>query len=241
MTTWLAWRLCKFIGVVLLTAGVFGSIGIDDPDRRRVTVYGVGTLGWLCTWVGGYMMMKMTGRSIEPWILGAMVASLVSLHAAYRAASSARPSDVATLLASGGLLGALVTMVLRPMDWGSAGASVTLGGVVGAGFGLNVRRSNGAALGRDDLWSWFKWMARLEGVSLLLLLFVHVPLKRIYDVALDGGTGTFGWIHGSFVLIYAQAVLALGASWGWNAGSQALGIAAALVPTGTFWFERRMQ
>ncbi|MEM6928025.1 MAG: DUF3817 domain-containing protein [Myxococcota bacterium] len=241
MTTWLAWRLCKFAGVVLLSAGTIGAVTIDDPKRRQAVAFVLGTVGWLATWAGGYLMMKMTARSFEPWIVATVVASLGGLVATLRVAAQARPGVVVSGLATGGLGAALVPMVVRPTDWGLAAACALLGGLVGAGLGASLRRDAGAALGQDDLWPWFTWVARLEGASLLFLLLVHVPLRRLYDIELDGGTGAFGWIHGTFVLVYTQAVLSQGASWGWSVGARALGVVAALLPTGTFWFERSMR
>ncbi|MEO0605995.1 MAG: hypothetical protein AAF211_31490, partial [Myxococcota bacterium] len=191
MTAWLAWRLCKFAGVVLLGAGTIGALTIDDPRRRYAVAFVLGTVGWLATWAGGYLMMKMTARSFEPWIVATVVASLVGLVATLRAATQARPTAAASGLATGGLAAALVPMVVRPTEWGVALACLVLGGLVGAGLGATLRRDAGAALVQDDLWPWFTWVARLEGASLLFLLLVHVPLRRVYDIELDGGTGAF--------------------------------------------------
>lgn len=76
-----------------------------------------------------------------------------------------------------------------------------------------------------------------EGASLLLLLFVAVPLKRI------AGEPTLvralGPVHGALFVLYATSVLiaARSLSWGW--GRTLLTLGAAVVPFGTFALGRR--
>lgn len=79
-------------------------------------------------------------------------------------------------------------------------------------------------------------IARAEGLSLLALLFVTMPLK--YGAGIPGPTTWVGWAHG--VLFVAYVVLLAAAAWAgrWSIGRTAAGFAASFVPFGTFWFER---
>lgn len=85
----------------------------------------------------------------------------------------------------------------------------------------------------------FWLIARAEGISLLLLLGVAMPLK--YLAHLPAATAWTGWLHGQLFLVYfvALASAARMRSWSWlRIGGASL---AALVPFGTFIFERRVQ
>lgn len=82
-----------------------------------------------------------------------------------------------------------------------------------------------------------------EGATLLLLLLVAVPLKRLADFPL--AVSVMGPIHGLVFLIYGGMVLrALFSQWVTSAQA-ALLMAAAFVPFGAFMlgglFRRKMQ
>lgn len=86
--------------------------------------------------------------------------------------------------------------------------------------------------------AWFFTIARLEGVSLLLLFFVAMPLK--YAAGIPEPVAWVGWAHGALFLLYLVAwssyLRVFRPGWLW-AG---LGAAASLVPFGTFILERQL-
>lgn len=84
---------------------------------------------------------------------------------------------------------------------------------------------------------WFTWIARAEGVSLLVLFGIAMPLK--YGVGIAEATVWTGWAHGVLFLVYLVALDSMRRVAGWSLGTTALGFAASLLPFGTFVFERR--
>ena len=83
---------------------------------------------------------------------------------------------------------------------------------------------------------WFLWLARLEGISFLLLLLVAMPLK--YYVGIPMAVKMLGPIHGILFLGYIAAVLWIALDEGWPAKKHLLAYLAAVLPCGTFWFEK---
>lgn len=78
----------------------------------------------------------------------------------------------------------------------------------------------------------------LEGMSLLLLLFVAMPLKYIWMQ--PEMVRHVGMAHGLLFMLYVAGALslALDESWGWKKTAAALVLSS--VPFGTFFFERKM-
>lgn len=89
-----------------------------------------------------------------------------------------------------------------------------------------------------DLRATFLWIARLEGASLLLLLFVAMPLK--YGAGWEHATQVPGWAHGALFVAYVVLLLIVGIRERWEVVTLGLGLAASFVPFGTFAFERRV-
>ena len=83
----------------------------------------------------------------------------------------------------------------------------------------------------------FLWVARLEGLSLLVLFGVAMPLK--YGLGWSHATWWPGLLHGLLFMAYIGATLLVAQVERWSAGTSALAFAASLVPFGTFAFERR--
>ncbi len=85
----------------------------------------------------------------------------------------------------------------------------------------------------------FRWIAIVEGVSYLLLVFVAMPLKYFADQPLP--VKYLGWAHG--VLFVAFCILLLGA-WAerkWSFWKATLAFLSSLVPFGTFIFDREIK
>ena len=85
--------------------------------------------------------------------------------------------------------------------------------------------------------SWFLQVARFEGLSLIALFFVAMPLKYVGGIAEP--VAWVGWIHGTLVFLY---VIALGSMWrveGWELWRVAVWFVASLLPAGTFIAEAK--
>ncbi|TVQ86191.1 MAG: DUF3817 domain-containing protein [Deltaproteobacteria bacterium] len=85
---------------------------------------------------------------------------------------------------------------------------------------------------------WFLWVARAEGVSLLLLFGLAMPLK--YGAGIPELVQPIGMAHGALFMVYLIALWHTGRVERWGALRYLLGFVASLLPFGTFIFERRL-
>jgi integral membrane protein len=83
----------------------------------------------------------------------------------------------------------------------------------------------------------FKWIARLEGTSYLLLLFIAMPLK--YLAGMPEWVLYVGWAHGALFVAYGLTLLWVWVADQWSFGKAFLAGVASLLPGGTFWFEKK--
>lgn len=245
MTSWALLRFVKFVCVALLTASVLGGVfGRDAASRRRLTQH-LGTLAMIGVLAAGYGLVKKTGVSMaEPWVNRSLLSGLVGYGAACWAGTQPRVRPTTLAVALVGLLGAFGWMSARtlPHAW--------LLGLVAPAV-VATALALGHARGQDDgpedperadaTLRWFNWLARAEGVSLLLLFGVYMPLKHAAGIVLDGGEGWFGWMHGVMQLVYLVALVVTARVHGWSVLRQLGGFVASLLPFGTFVFERRVR
>jgi integral membrane protein len=78
----------------------------------------------------------------------------------------------------------------------------------------------------------------LEGVSLLLLIFVAVPLKYgSNDATL---TKTLGPIHGALFLLFILNTLSVGVEQKWERTTTWKVIVACFIPFGTFYIDKKI-
>lgn len=236
--TWLLWRGLKLALVGLFVGGVLATVTAETPTTRRRLAHGLVTLSFLGTWISGYALLKLAGHSLgAPWVLASMGASLFALHGALATAHRG-PTRTRAALALGGALASVAVMVVRADALPDLPLPLATGGLAGAALAITLTRP---APGDDDttaIWTWFTWVARAEGVTLLLLTVVGMPL-RAAGVHLDGGTGLIGWTHGALVFVYLEALAAAAVSLGWGPATVAEGFLLSLLPFGTFAFERR--
>jgi integral membrane protein len=80
----------------------------------------------------------------------------------------------------------------------------------------------------------FEVVATLEGLSLLVLLGVAMPLK--YWMGIPMATRVVGLLHGLAFLAYAVIVIDALATRQWPRRTAALGLLAGFLPAGTFVF-----
>ncbi|MEM6988991.1 MAG: DUF3817 domain-containing protein [Myxococcota bacterium] len=241
MDAWLAFRFAKFVGVAVFSAGVLGSLFARDIRDRRLAAHGAATLGLVAVWVAGYGLVKARGLSIgEPWISRSLLAGLGAMFAAAWAANESVVPRAARALGVGALLSAFGMMSTRQADvWLAVVLPVVGAAVAWAAPPGRGSAEEGSADGPTATFAWFAWLARAEGLSLLLLFGVYMPLKYGAGIVLDGGQGWFGWLHGVLQLLYLVALVAAARALGWSSWTMGLGFAASLLPFGTFVFEAK--
>jgi hypothetical protein len=114
MYLWL--RFAKLLAVALLFAGSLGAVLPADLRDRRRFAFGVAGPGFILSWFFGFMLLaEISASFLEPWILGAMGLSFVSLNGVLWAVGrEGRRSwgSAAFILVT--LVGALALMVFRP-------------------------------------------------------------------------------------------------------------------------------
>lgn len=86
---------------------------------------------------------------------------------------------------------------------------------------------------------WFWWVARAEGLSVLALFGVAMPLK--YGLGIAEPVAWVGWAHGVFVFVYLIALGSVSRVEGWSYLRTALAFVASFFPFGTFVLEWRLK
>lgn len=82
-------------------------------------------------------------------------------------------------------------------------------------------------------------IAAMEGISLLILVFVTLPMKYLYHNA--EGTHIMGLIHGALFLLFIFNTLSVGVEQGWQFRSTTWKVlVACIVPFGTFYIDRKI-
>lgn len=85
--------------------------------------------------------------------------------------------------------------------------------------------------------TFFKHIAFWEGISLLLLLFIAMPLKYLLDMPL--AVKVVGMAHGVLFIAYVLIANILKPKLQWNLSTFAIIIFASFVPFGTFYVEKK--
>ncbi|MCL6219364.1 DUF3817 domain-containing protein [Zunongwangia pacifica] len=79
----------------------------------------------------------------------------------------------------------------------------------------------------------------LEGISLLILIFLAVPLK--YGFASPGLVKTMGPIHGALFLLFIFNALSVGVDQKWKFSEITWKVLiACLIPLGTFYIDKKI-
>lgn len=82
-------------------------------------------------------------------------------------------------------------------------------------------------------------MGLLEGVSLLVLLFIAMPLKYVWQQ--PGAVKVVGWIHGGLFVLFVLLLLRVYEQKSWSFKKVIVGFVAAFLPFGTFVFDRQLK
>lgn len=79
----------------------------------------------------------------------------------------------------------------------------------------------------------------LEGISLLILLFIAVPLKYIWQI--PEWSKAVGTIHGVLFLLFVFNTLSLGVEQNWKFKDTTWKVLlASVIPFGTFYIDRKV-
>ena len=79
----------------------------------------------------------------------------------------------------------------------------------------------------------------MEGVSLLVLMGIAMPLKYLADR--PESVQVMGWIHGVLFVLYGFTVLHAWQKLRWPFVRAVHCMIAAVLPTGTFWIDGRLR
>lgn len=78
----------------------------------------------------------------------------------------------------------------------------------------------------------------LEGISLLVLVFIAVPMKYFFDA--PGLTKSIGPIHGALFLLFVVNTLSVGIAQRWPMKTTAMVILASFIPFGTMYIDKKI-
>lgn len=83
---------------------------------------------------------------------------------------------------------------------------------------------------------WLLWVARLEGVSFLVLLGIAMPLKYLAGIPL--AVRISGALHGLLFLAFLHALFRVVSEDGWPRRRTAIWLVASVMPLALFFVER---
>ncbi len=83
----------------------------------------------------------------------------------------------------------------------------------------------------------FKWVARSEGISLLILLFIAMPLKYIWNN--PTWVEFVGMIHGILFIAYVAWAIWVYMVLKWSIKTLFITVLASIIPFGTFYIEQK--
>ena len=81
-------------------------------------------------------------------------------------------------------------------------------------------------------------LAFIEGVSFLVIIFVTMPLKYIFQI--PEPNKIFGLIHGVLFVLYVFAVIQIWIDQQWKTHKMMLALLASIIPFGTFWADKKL-
>jgi len=81
-------------------------------------------------------------------------------------------------------------------------------------------------------------LAFIEGVSFLILLFVTMPLKYVFQI--PEPNKFFGIVHGILFVLYVVVVIQMTIEQQWKMKKMILALLASIIPFGTFWADKKL-
>ena len=79
----------------------------------------------------------------------------------------------------------------------------------------------------------------IEGVSLLVLLFIAMPLKYIWQQPM--AVKIIGWVHGALFVLFMILAFRVYEQKSWSFKKLILAFVAAFLPFGTFVFDKKLK
>ncbi len=83
----------------------------------------------------------------------------------------------------------------------------------------------------------FRIISYLEGISYLLILFVTMPLKYMFES--PEPNKVIGMAHGFLFLIYIVFAIMVKPEKQWNNKTLGIVLLCSVIPFGTFWMDRK--
>ena len=84
----------------------------------------------------------------------------------------------------------------------------------------------------------FRFIAVLEGISYLILLFIAMPLKYFFEMP---SVVTYtGWVHGVLFMLFLLTLTGAASNQNWSFGKSFVAFLTSLIPFATFPLERRL-
>ena len=83
----------------------------------------------------------------------------------------------------------------------------------------------------------FQIISILEGISLLLILFVTMPLKYAFDN--PEPNQVIGMEHGLLFLVYVVIAFLVKSELNWSIKTLFIVLVCSIIPFGTFWMDKR--
>lgn len=84
-----------------------------------------------------------------------------------------------------------------------------------------------------------RFVAVLEGITLLMLIFITVPLKYLFHI--PEGSAILGPIHGVLFLLYVALAFVAASEYDWKFGKTTWKVLlASILPFGTFYIDKHI-
>ena len=85
----------------------------------------------------------------------------------------------------------------------------------------------------------FRIVAKIEGISLLILLFIAMPLK--YMMGIPEATKMAGMLHGGLFLWFIYSQFLASKSENWDIKFNIFAFTMSLIPFGTFYLDKKLK
>jgi len=85
----------------------------------------------------------------------------------------------------------------------------------------------------------YRKTALIEGVSYLILLFIAMPLKYIFNIS--EAVKYFGWIHGVLFLVFAAVLLGAAIQNKWTLKRIAIYLIGSVLPFVPFYLDKKLK
>ncbi len=83
----------------------------------------------------------------------------------------------------------------------------------------------------------FRIISYLEGISYLLILFVTMPLKYVFES--PEPNKVIGMAHGILFLAYIVIAIVIKSERQWSTKTLAIVLVCSIIPFGTFWMDKK--